>query len=383
MTCSRRNFLGLASCALGTGFLPGCLSSVKDDGSYSVALLGDTHYDSPDTKFYHADYTHSTSKGRYEAHLKEHIRNAEMWKERMPALIRASASCATSDTALILQMGDLIQGDCGNPATHRRMLDDAFAMIKGTYGGKLPLVTVAGNHDIRGDIPGDGALAAFDAWQPPQMSRELGVSVSKTTFAFRHGPDVFLVVDFNDPRPNLELVKSLLKANEDVRYTFLISHGPAIPNCHSRWFLLGSPKRDVARRELRSLLAARNTIALAGHTHCLEFYDCVFPEGRITQFVANSVWVVPEWESLIIREEGKELYGNQVAIKKVRENARTGAQISLCQLADEYRPFIRDYLFANAAGHYRLEVSDRRVAVTFYGGNSRKPARTFLLRGKV
>ncbi|MBQ7188861.1 MAG: metallophosphoesterase [Kiritimatiellae bacterium] len=383
MKYSRREFLGLTSYALGTGLLPGCLHAAKDGNSYSVALLGDTHYDSPDPKFYHADYTHSTSKGRYEAHLKEHLRNAEMWKERMPALIHASASCATQDTAFILQMGDLIQGDCGNPATHRRMLNDAFETMKGAYGGKLPLVTVAGNHDIRGDVPEDGALAAFDAWQPPLMTRELGVPVTKTTFAFRHGPDVFLVVDFNEPRPNLGLVKSLLKANADARYTFLISHGPAIPNCRSRWFLLGLPKRDAARRELRALLAARNAIVLAGHTHCLESYDCVFPEGRITQFVANSVWAVPEWESLNVREEGKEMFGSQASLKKVKENSRTGTQNSLRQLADEYRPFIRDYFFANAAGHYRLEVSDRRVAVIFYGGSSRTPARTFLLRNNV
>ena len=36
------------------------------------------------------------------------------------------------------------------------MLDDAFAFVKGAYGGNLPLVTVAGNHDIRGDIPNGG-----------------------------------------------------------------------------------------------------------------------------------------------------------------------------------------------------------------------------------
>ena len=53
---------------------------------------------------------------------------------------------------------------------------------------------------------------------------------------------------------------------------------------------------------------------------------------------------------------------------------------SLLRLADEYRPFVKDYLFANAAGHYRLEVSDARVAVQFFSGDATSPTRTFTLR---
>ena len=149
--------------------------------------MGDTHFDSTDTKHYHSDYTHSTTEKRYKEHLAEHVRNAEMWKERMPALIRASGACLRGDEALVLQMGDLVQGDCGNAATHRRMLDDAFAFVKGAYGGNLPLVTVAGNHDIRGDMKGDGAKATLEKWLPETMSKELGVPVKGTTFPSARG----------------------------------------------------------------------------------------------------------------------------------------------------------------------------------------------------
>ena len=58
-----------------------------------------------------------------------------MWASRMPSLIRAFAACRRPDTAFVMQAGDLVQGDCGNPAVLRRMLDDAFKMIKGAYGG--------------------------------------------------------------------------------------------------------------------------------------------------------------------------------------------------------------------------------------------------------
>ena len=373
MMQTRRGFLGLALCTAGGA----CLSQTKPSGggeSYSVALLGDTHFDSTDTKHYHSEYLFSTTPARYELHLKEHVRNAEMWRERMPSFLRASAACVTDDTAFALQLGDLVQGDCNNPATHSRMLNDAFRLIKEAYGGKLPLVTVVGNHDIRGDIPTDGTREAFDAWQPPMMAKELGRPVAGTTFSFRQGPDAFIVVDFNEPRPDLALVKRLFAESEGARHTFLISHGPAIPSGASRWFLLGSPKRNAERRELLRIMAAHNTIVLAGHTHCLEFYDCVLPEGRVTQFVATSVWTRPDLATPSVKGEGAAAYGNRA--KKAK-----GGKPGYPALVEEYRPFVRDYFFANAAGHYRLEVGPTRIAAVFYGGNSTVPTRTFVLRG--
>jgi hypothetical protein len=189
-------------------------------------------------------------------------------------------------------------------------------------------------------------------------------------------------VDFNAPRPDVALLKRLLAESADARYVFVVSHGPAIPNGNGRWFLLGGPKYDAKRREIRSLMAARNAIVLAGHTHCLEYYDCVFPEGRITQFVANSVWSSEDAAKLVVRDEGAAMYGQRAkAIKKrygreVPQKERDG----LVRLVDEYRPFVKDYLFANAAGHYRLEVSDARVAVQFFSGDATSPTRTFVLR---
>ena len=376
---SRRDFLGLMAGAAGTGWLSGCriLNPEKDAGTYSVALLGDTHFDSTDTKKYHAEYVKDTSKARYELHLKEHVRNADMWADRMPRLLKASGACVQSDTAFALQLGDLVQGDCANPAIHKQMLADMLGLAKGTYHD-LPFVTVVGNHDIRGT----GALKAYDEMMPPVMAAELKCPVTETTFAFRQGPDAYIVVDFNAPRPNVALLKRLLAESADARYVFVVSHGPAIPNCAGTWFLLGGPKYDAKRREVRSLMAARNAIVLAGHTHCLEYYDCAFPEGRVTQFVANSVWSSEDAAKLVVRDEGAAMYGRRATTMKKRhgraipETMRT----SLLQLANEYRPFVKDYLFANAAGHYRLEVSDARVAVQFFSGDATSPARTFVLR---
>ena len=376
---SRRSFLGIMAGAAGVGWLSGCrsLNPANDSGSYSVALLGDTHFDSTDTKKYHAEYLTDTSKARYELHLKEHVRNADMWADRMPRLLKASGACVRSDTAFALQLGDLVQGDCANPAIHKQMLADMLGLAKGTYHD-LPFVTVVGNHDIRGT----GALAAYDEMMPRVMAAELKRPVPGTTFAFRQGPDAYIVVDFNAPRPNVALLKRLLAESADARYVFVVTHGPAIPNCAGTWFLLGGSKYGAARREIRSLMAARNAIVLAGHTHCLEYYDCAFPEGRITQLVANSVWGSAESAKITVRDEGAAAYGRRAETIKKRYGRDIGQKerAGLLKLADEYRPFVKDYFFANAAGHYRLEVSDSRVAVQFFGGDATAPARTFVLR---
>ena len=380
---TRRTFIKDLSSAAFVGaagiVFPGVAASLKDPRTYSVSLLGDTHFDSVDPRFYHKDYTRSTSPSRFKAHCAEHVRNAEMWASRMPSLIRASAACRRPDTAFVMQAGDLVQGDCGNPAVHRRMLDDAFKMIKGAYGGDLPVVPAVGNHDIRGVLREDGAFDTLHAWYPSRMSEELGKPVKGTTFSFRQGPDAYIVVDFNSPSPEFGLLKRLIEECEDARYVFLLTHGPFIPSGATRWLLYGSPKDTKKRRELTAMLARRNAIVIAGHTHRLEYYDCVFPQGRITQLVVNSVWTdralaVPE-----IVDCGVSEYGRR-AQRKSGKMAQDERHADLAGYAEEFRPYVKDYLFAKAAGHYLMEVSDKAVKVSFYGGDSTQSLRTFALR---
>ena len=40
-----------------------CAASSDGRRTYSVPVLGDIHFDSPDPKFYHANYTHSSTGG--------------------------------------------------------------------------------------------------------------------------------------------------------------------------------------------------------------------------------------------------------------------------------------------------------------------------------
>ena len=145
---TRRAFcLGTACAALG-----GCRlfeGGEGGGGEYSVAVLGDTHYDAEPESVYHSHYDESNKWAAIQHG--EFRRNGEMWRERCPRLLAASAELARAmKTDFVLQMGDIIQGDCDDPPTHARMLRDCMEMLRRPYPKGLPFLTVMGNHDFRG-----------------------------------------------------------------------------------------------------------------------------------------------------------------------------------------------------------------------------------------
>ena len=61
---------------------------------------------------------------------------------------------------MVLQTGDLVQGDCNDFALHRRMLSDVVGQLKAAYPAGLPVVFTAGNHDVREGGKGHDRAAA-------------------------------------------------------------------------------------------------------------------------------------------------------------------------------------------------------------------------------
>ena len=147
----RREFLASSAAALAGLALGGTsnpLFAKKADRDYNMILLGDTHFDVAPESVYHSEYTEK-DLARLERHRKEFVRNGEMWKERCPRMLKRAGCLVDAQTKMVLQAGDLIQGDCGNPLIHKKMLSDAVARIKEELS-PVPLVSVIGNHDMRG-----------------------------------------------------------------------------------------------------------------------------------------------------------------------------------------------------------------------------------------
>lgn len=343
---------------------------------YSVVILGDTHYDAVDTEKYHAGYA-LADKVREANHRKEFKRNGDMWAGRSKNLVKRAACLVDEDTRFVFQMGDLIQGDTADAETHKRYLDDALNLFKTDVAPDLPFVTVAGNHDLRGNDD-DVCTKAYTEYMSARMSKELGQEIKSTNFLFRNGPDAFVVVNFT--KPNVEEITALLNQARGARHVFVIVHGPVFPFDDTKyywWYLLGNRKDSKAaeRREMRKLLASLNAIVLCGHTHTTEFLDWRGDGGRITQMTMSSVWRTDEEASYKVLASGREGYGTMLF--EAKPELATPANLALFE---EYRAGINEYCIADSAGSYKLIVEDKHVYVDFYAGDSARLTKRFILR---
>ena len=386
---------GLAevSSLLGTTAIPGRTPAWRDAaagagrGAYAVAVLGDTHFDaSPDT-VYHAAYDTSSPNAAYG--IAEYRRSAEMWQARMPALLAASSALATTGaspalaptgasplpTRFVLQLGDIVNGDCNDDAVHLRMLRDALAATRAPYAAALPFLTVIGNHDFRGSP--NGRKVYFE-WAEPLLSRELGENVAYPLFSFRFDDDRWIFCDFE--RVSLFDVAAEVASDPEARYVFLVTHGPFTPNQSgnnwiwrlSAWKGKGGTGRGVP--ELFEAISRRRAIVLSGHTHYTSFYRNENEFGGYTEFTANSVWKSDDLAHAnpFPGHDRPSAFGTW-RMEEVSDANRADydADIAL------FKPGLREYFLGPGAGHFRLEVTDDAVLMHFYPGAATEPARVF------
>lgn len=368
----RRKFLQLSSLSIAalainseTNLLKAKKPSKKPaqaDGEYSVVMLGDTHYDKDET-YYHAGYCLPDNPTREENHRKEFKRNADMWQQRCPKIVARARALVDDSTKAFFQMGDIIQGDTATAEIHTKFLNDTVNFLK-SHLGRLPFVTVVGNHDVRGN---DDSVceAAYKEYMTGRMGAELGQQVTSTNFSFWIGPDVYICIDFN--KPNDEEVERLFAESENARYTFVLVHAPVFPyiaKTSYNWIYLGRKATPERREKMNRLMARRNTIVLCGHTHLTEFYDWYGYDGRITQMTLSSVWAKPE----------------QGVFSVISENPETYTVKSHDDWFEPIRKGLKGFFRSYSIGCYKLRVSDSGVYVDFYAGDSEKVSKTFVIR---
>ena len=374
---TRRAFcLGTACAALG-----GCRlfeGGEGGGGEYAVAVLGDTHYDAEPESVYHSHYDESNKWAAIQH--SEFRRNGEMWRERCPRLLAASAELARAmKTDFVLQMGDIIQGDCDDPPTHARMLRDCMEMLRRPYPKGLPFLTVMGNHDFRGK----GARKAYMEFAEPHMSAETAAAarasarkpVSYPAFSFWRGDDLWVFCDFETT--DLSPVIDCIERGADARHTFLVTHGPfTTPDAPSfDWRLGGRAQCSALRPGLYELLSRRRAVVLSGHTHTTTWFLHKNRFGSFCEFTSNSVWAKAELATGEAIHRTPEKYGS-LTLPKLDEERAGKFRAHL----DFFRPGLKGYFFSKAAGHCRLDVSDSSVRMSFYPGDARTAACSFPLK---
>ena len=376
MEINRRQFVKAAGMTAGASWLAGCrtmlsgLDNPAGPDAYAVSILGDTHFDAEPESVYHSHYDESNRWAKIQH--EEFRRNGEMWRERCRELLAASARLAhEKNTLFILQLGDIIQGDCDDVPTHKKMLDDCIKMMRAPYPAGLPFLTVVGNHDFRGK----GAWDAYFQFAEPFMSGEIGKPVKYPAFSFRQGKDLWVFCNFetNDLGP----ITDLIDADPAARHVFLVTHGPFTTferDGSYRWRLGGRRECEETRTRLYETLSRRHAIVLSGHTHTTNFYRHENKFGGFSEFTANSVWSKPELATDEPIQDKAADYG-KIGLAKFKP----GEAVDLMHELDFFKPGLKEYFFNNGAGHYRLDVSAAAVTMEFYPGAAMEPARTFRL----
>lgn len=369
---TRRDFIVGAAAGAAFASLPslGAPKSKSAKSTYIVSVLGDTHYDTEPESVYHSNYDYNN---RWAKVVKEEFyRNGVMWRELCPSLMAASAKIAEKRRPdFILQLGDLIQGDCGDPSVHKKMLDDCIKKFVAYYKKPYPFLTVIGNHDFRGK----GARKAYFEYMNPYNAKEIekitGVKPEKArypVFSFRHNGDLWVFCDF-ETKKGIDKISEIIEGADDARHVFLVTHGPFVL-CPSAspyaWRLAGRYVSEESRKRLYIALSRRHAIVLSGHIHTTTYYRIENEYGGFTEASVSSVY------SSSRRETADPIF-NKVEDYKLKGKMGQ-SEVAL------FKSGMKEFYHSIGSGHYRLYVADGGVALEFYPGAAEKPGKTFIMK---
>jgi hypothetical protein len=149
MNLTRRDFLR-ASVALALPSLAGAAPSPAGE-AFSFVLLGDLHYD----KLEHHDMAWlEKNKAGDLSQIRNYSRITADITPKLFATVRQSV--AETQSAFVLQVGDLVEGLCGTEELAARQNAEALAFVESMKLG-VPFLFTKGNHDVTGE----GAREAF------------------------------------------------------------------------------------------------------------------------------------------------------------------------------------------------------------------------------
>ena len=233
--------------------------------SYHALVLGDLHYNRPGCQ---------GGEPENESQKRWRKLSLDMWSGKSRSLLKdAAGRLERGDFPLVLQTGDLIQGDCIDSARQSGMFRDAIQTVKQYTGAERRFLPVVGNHDLllqdsasrtpgydgqgRCVRPFSGEYEAVRDVLMPFIAEEAGLETvpEDANYAVRQGPDLFLFVD--PFRAGMkEFIERTLDAVPDTRYVFAVSHLALLPcdpdRALVRW-LMPDPAETAALLEKKTV----------------------------------------------------------------------------------------------------------------------------------
>jgi 3',5'-cyclic AMP phosphodiesterase CpdA len=358
---SRRRFLQ----ACGTTVLPGVVSSAAEGAKpYSFILLGDLHYDSlahHDLKWLEKHHGGDLSQIHNYSRLTAEVMPGMFAavKQRIAALRESAAP-----PAFVLQVGDLVEGLCGNAELSVRQNREALAFVAQAELG-LPFLFTKGNHDVTGD----GAKEAFDEVLLPfmaQEARKVNASTAHTqaNHLVTHGEAQFAFVDAYD-KTSLEWLEAVA-AKRTARHLFVIIHPPVVPyGARATWYLYASEETKAQRAKLLDVLGQQEAMVLGGHLHKFSALTRQAGGKSFSQLAVSSVVSALNQKPKDVLHGMASYTGDQVKLEP--RHAPETAELRREIYASE-RQQVTVFEYADTAGYAVVTVNGAQVEAAIHAG---------------
>jgi UDP-2,3-diacylglucosamine pyrophosphatase LpxH len=366
----RSTSLAAAACAATPVF------AAEKPAPFSFILLGDLHLD----RLEHHDMDWlRVDKPNDVRQVQDYSRITAEITPRLFATVRetiADLRASAAKPAFVLQVGDLVEGLCGNEGLAMRHNTDALAMIREARFG-VPFIFTKGNHDITGP----GAPEAFDAVLNPFLAaQDKALDDSATAagacHAFRTADALFCCFDaYKDA--SLEWLESQL-ARRTAEHCFVVIHPPVVPyGARSTWHIYSRDKQKAQREKLLDLLEKNRACVLGGHIHK---YNVLARERsaqrRFVQFALSSIISGPEVRAKNTLDGVREYTPDQVNVEPTF-SPQTEAERRAVYVAEA--PFVKRFEYADLPGYAVVTVDGATVQAQMFSGFSRNVWKTVAL----
>jgi 3',5'-cyclic AMP phosphodiesterase CpdA len=377
---SRREFLRTSASAAGLALAPALVRAatvpaVSSPASFSFVLLGDLHYD----KLEHHDLawldkTHPNDLSQ----IKNYTRLTRDVMPQLFATVRATvadlARTPATRPAFVLQVGDLVEGLCGNEALAVRQNSEALAFVRDAQLG-APFLFAKGNHDVTGD----GAREAFaNVFHPFLTEQAAAVSpatgqLGKAFYSVTAGNAQFAFFDAYQAAESLEWFDALA-TQRTAEHLFVVVHPPVVPyGARATWHVFSSDKEKARREKFLALLGRHRALVLGGHIHRYNTLAREVAGGRFAQFAVSSVINEPEATPKTPLSGVADYNGDQI---KVEPNFSPDTEPQRRAVYDAEKPFVKSFEYADLPGYAVVTVAGPRVTAKMFSGTTRRVWRT-------
>ena len=337
-----------------------CAVGMKGKDSYYVTLIGDIHYDGPE---YHIE-------PKSEKSAKLHY---GQWQQGVSQQLLAAAAKESKDTApFVVQLGDLINGDCDNAERQGAAIKGAYKILKKFFPGKMVL-TIEGNHEHRGK---QDASQAPDKYLVPLIKKELGrdIPMDGTNYAVCYGKDLYIFYDYRKKNSG-EFVKKTISEYGNARHIFFLTHIPMFP-CS-----IGNPGWVVPQfKELIPLLARHKAVVISAHAHSMNHIVYKCSEGELAQLTVTSMgreWLKGSISN--VRYNSYDAWKNNIKPHYFTNPRYKWSVENLRYFRNEdFLTYRVGYL--EPSGFAKLEINGDKVTAHIFTDDSGKPKESWVLK---